>query len=223
MSDGLTPSTSSPTAGGSPPPGADEAASTHERLLAVATALFAERGYGGTSMADIADGVGVRKASLYNYYPSKQEILMEILRRAMSAGHDACVGELEGDGPFDERLWRHFRAGVRFAVEHPDLVAIFRVAATQIGGELGERAMSEVHEWRAVYRRRLQAAFARAVEDGDVRPAEPADLSYAFRMFVNGVVTGHLAARGGAKKLSEERLKRIWKLFWNGIGNEERE
>jgi AcrR family transcriptional regulator len=42
-----------------------------EELLAVATKLFAARGYHGTRMDDVADAVGLNKATVYHYYASK--------------------------------------------------------------------------------------------------------------------------------------------------------
>ncbi|HEX5584403.1 helix-turn-helix domain-containing protein, partial [Gaiella sp.] len=49
-------------------------ASRRDELVAVATRLFAERGYHGTSMADLAEAMGVQKGSLYSLTESKQEL-----------------------------------------------------------------------------------------------------------------------------------------------------
>ena len=63
-----------------------------EELLAVATKLFAARGYHGTRMDDVADVVGLNKATVYHYYASKSLILFDIYRRAaentLAAVHD---------------------------------------------------------------------------------------------------------------------------------------
>ena len=49
--------------------------STKERILETALALFAQRGYLGTSMNHIACQLGLTKAALYKHYTSKREIL----------------------------------------------------------------------------------------------------------------------------------------------------
>ena len=63
-----------------------------EELLAVATKLFAARGYHGTRMDDVADVVGLNKATVYHYYASKSLILFDIYRSAaestLAAVHD---------------------------------------------------------------------------------------------------------------------------------------
>ena len=55
--------------------------STKERILDEALKLFAQSGYKGTSMNDIADRLGVTKAALYKHYKSKQEILDSIVEK----------------------------------------------------------------------------------------------------------------------------------------------
>lgn len=57
------------------------AGDTRERILETALALFAQRGYLGTSMNDIARQLGITKAALYKHYASKQAILDRIVER----------------------------------------------------------------------------------------------------------------------------------------------
>ena len=54
---------------------------TKERILRIALELFAQNGYLGTSMNDIAGQLGFTKAALYKHYASKQEILDTIVER----------------------------------------------------------------------------------------------------------------------------------------------
>jgi AcrR family transcriptional regulator len=53
--------------------------STRERILAEALQLFAESGYGGASMRELARRVGVRESSLYNHFAGKAAILEAIV------------------------------------------------------------------------------------------------------------------------------------------------
>jgi AcrR family transcriptional regulator len=195
---------------------ASEAATTHDRLLTAAAALFAERGFGGTSMADIAERVGVRKASLYNYYPSKDELLMELLRRSLAAANDYCLTGLEAPGRVEERLWRYLRGAVRFARENGELLAIFRLAAGQIGGELGGRVERAVVTQKQAQRRRLEELFREAAANGEVAPGDPAQHAYVFRAFVNGVLLGHLDCHCGERP-DDDCLRGAWELFWHGL------
>ena len=57
------------------------AGETKERILSAALELFAQSGYLGTSMSDIAKQLGITKGALYKHYRSKQEILDRIVER----------------------------------------------------------------------------------------------------------------------------------------------
>jgi AcrR family transcriptional regulator len=58
---------------------------TRARILAIASELFAERGYAGTSVADIAGRLGTTKAALYYHFRSKVEILDALLATPVAA------------------------------------------------------------------------------------------------------------------------------------------
>ena len=65
------------------PPNAD-GQRTRQAILDAALALFAEKGYYGTSLRDVARAVGIRESAIYNYFPGK-EALFEALLAAESA------------------------------------------------------------------------------------------------------------------------------------------
>lgn len=61
---------------------------TKDRIITKSLELFASRGYVGTSMEDIAQAVGIKKASLYSHYSEKKKysppfstISLKIIRR----------------------------------------------------------------------------------------------------------------------------------------------
>ena len=56
------------------------AAETRDRLLRAAADVFAERGYDGTRVADIAAAAGVSNGALYAHFASKAELLVDALR-----------------------------------------------------------------------------------------------------------------------------------------------
>ena len=75
---------------------------TKERILETALKLFAQRGYLGTSMSDIAQRLGITKAALYKHYTGKQEILDQIAARMNEMDYERAaeyeMPETEPDG-----------------------------------------------------------------------------------------------------------------------------
>ena len=75
---------------------------TKERILRIALELFAQNGYLGTSMNDIAGQLGFTKAALYKHYTSKQEILDKIVERMNQMDYERAaeyeMPETEPDG-----------------------------------------------------------------------------------------------------------------------------
>jgi TetR/AcrR family transcriptional regulator len=78
--------------------------SRREEILDEATQLFAERGYEGTSMADLAERVGLRKASLFHHFASKEVLYAAVLARLIErVGQTVAAGTM-APGTFEERL-----------------------------------------------------------------------------------------------------------------------
>ena len=81
------------------PPNAD-GQRTRQAILDAALALFADKGYFGTSLRDVAGAVGVRESALYNYFPGKDALFEAIL----TAHQDSRMERLAplADGPITD-------------------------------------------------------------------------------------------------------------------------
>lgn len=75
-----------------------------EEILVEATRLFAERGYEGASMGDLAERVGLRKASLFHHFPSKDVLYATVLTELMEGVKAALVLAATAEGSFPDRL-----------------------------------------------------------------------------------------------------------------------
>ena len=75
-----------------------------EEIIAEATKLFAERGYEGASMGDLAERVGLRKASLFHHFPSKDVLYATVLGQLLESVREAVQHALDARGSFAERL-----------------------------------------------------------------------------------------------------------------------
>lgn len=75
-----------------------------ERLLRVATRLFARHGFEGTSVQDIVDAAGVTKGAMYHYYGSKDDLLYEVYHQLLTMQMSHLTDIAKGSGTPEERL-----------------------------------------------------------------------------------------------------------------------
>ncbi|MCZ7649917.1 MAG: TetR/AcrR family transcriptional regulator [Thermoanaerobaculia bacterium] len=189
---------------------------TVDRLRAAAVELFAERGYAGASMGELADRVGIAKASLYNYYPSKEALLVDLLERAHAEWNAATTALLDAPGTAAERIRRYFAAVFDVVERAPQVVAVLRIATSMLPEDPGGRVRALVEADRA---RSLEAArrvLAEGVAAGEIAPADLDDLLLFGEVFLNGII---LAAAGCADLTEPLRRRRaaLWHLFWHGL------
>lgn len=74
------------------------------RLLEVAARLFAEHGYAGTSISDLARAAGLSKSTVFHHFSSKEELYFQVIRNAVQRFGHTLSELLESEGAFAQRL-----------------------------------------------------------------------------------------------------------------------
>jgi len=98
--------------------------STRHRLLAAAARLFAERGYGMTSMRDIARATRMRVASLYHHFKSKDDLYHEVLDREQSKMRDLINSALVEETDFAKQIERMVTLAFDYHRKNPSLAKL---------------------------------------------------------------------------------------------------
>ena len=98
---------------------AEQAKPRKEEILDVATRLFAERGYEGTSMNDVAERVGMRKASLFYHFATKDALYEAVLDRLVASLQVALEAIYVSSGTFEDRLDAVTETLVTVLASHP--------------------------------------------------------------------------------------------------------
>ena len=150
-----------------------------------ALTLFAERGYHGTSMKDIAAAVGMRAPSLYNHVGAKQELLVEIVEATLvdlQRRHEAAVGST---GDVAQALRRAVEAHVRYHARHPREVRVGNRDLSALEPANRERLIA----LRRGYARSWQALLQRGADEGRFDLPDARLASYAILEMGIGVAT----------------------------------
>ena len=138
--------------------------SRRQELTRQAARLFAEKGYHGTSLGDLADAMGVRKPSLYAHVEGKQELLYETMREGAAAFHGVLDG-VPDDPPAAEKIRLALRGHLRVVAEQLDVATVFVREWRYLEGD----RRAEIVRERRRYEERLRALFREGRELGELR------------------------------------------------------
>jgi AcrR family transcriptional regulator len=170
-----------------------------ESLLAVAVAVFNERGYDGTSMEDLSRRLGIAKSSIYHHVDGKEDLLRLALDRALDGLFSVAEQAVAGDQPAIDRLEFLVRGSVGILADRLPYVTLLVRAR---GNTATER--------RALRRRRefdqIVADLVKEAElDGDIRPdIDPAVTARLLFGMVNSLVEWYRPGRrGGVGELAD--------------------
>ena len=179
-----------------------------QKLIEVATARFAERGFHPTSVSDIVQGVGVGKGVFYWYFPSKDELLLEILREAH---HDLRRVQIETIG--DERdpirrLELGIEASLRWSADHPDIQRLVMFGWTE------ETFAKALRKGRRIAIADAARHVSDAIASGVIAPGDPTILATAIRG-----VTDELSRQSvmGGRTLDDEVVRSAVRMCLYGL------
>lgn len=141
-----------------------------EDILAAAVEVYAEAGYRGSSLREIARRVGMTHAGLLYYFPNKEALLAAVLER-----RDAEDGERLSGAPGLDSL-RKLVALAAYNVRHPGIVDLYsRLAAEAVAADHPAHDYFEQHYRMA--RRFAAAAFRVLAERGELREGVEPDVA----------------------------------------------
>jgi AcrR family transcriptional regulator len=143
-----------------------------------AARLFSTSGVGDASMSQIAEAVGIRKASLYYFFPSKQDLLMEVLRPVLEEPYQ----ELQQIASSQDDLTIRFSDGAAalgaLFEEQPQRMQI--LVRGRLERHLSDQHMDEIRSWKAAYTNLWRELVAEGVRVGAFRRCDDKIAAFAL-------------------------------------------
>src|ERR671924_2192812 len=135
-----------------------------EELSRQAARLFAEKGYHGTSIGDLAQAMGVRKGSLYAHIEGKQDLLFEAMRAGAEAFHGA-LDAIPETLPATEKIRLALRGHLRVVADQLEVATVFVQEWRYLEGERLQEIVAE----RRRYEERIRTLFREGREHSELR------------------------------------------------------
>jgi TetR/AcrR family transcriptional regulator len=135
------------------PPRRRKGEETAERILDAAEALFAERGYAGTTLRHVAAEVGLRTPSLYNHFPSKESLYAEVLERGIRPVFEVLSEVVLARNRSDREVRQVVERAMALVARRPNIPRLIQHEIL----EGGRRFTPMLRGW-------IQRVFARAYE-----------------------------------------------------------
>ena len=151
--------------------------SSREKILEVAEARFAQRGFAGVGMREVALAAGLGKSSLFHHFATKADLWVAVIERVIARIEAHALPALQGKGGVLAQIDRAVDALIDALAEHPttarlllrSLVEEDELAAVEPPGAAAVEA--RIHALVA----RFTSLLAAGVEAGELRPASAPD------------------------------------------------
>jgi AcrR family transcriptional regulator len=171
-----------------------------EQLLAAAQELFAANGFANTRIADICAAAGVAKGLFYWYFPTKESVVVELVRDMRQRLRRAQAQAMDPASPPLERIRQGAEASVRFIAEHRAYFALLDVERHD------EAIASLLRQGSDVYRSDVARLVREAQDAGAIGAGDPV----VHAVGVVGAVAAYShALRRGQIDLSVDELAEV--------------
>jgi AcrR family transcriptional regulator len=134
-------------------------------IIEAAARVFAERGFHGATTQDIADVLGIRQASLYYYFPSKEGALEFVCLQGVAGFFEVAKAIAKGPGGAADKLARLIKAHLSPLTDRSDFVRVFLNERQHLPAESRRR----IGKWSRGLERVFEDVLKEGVRRGEFR------------------------------------------------------
>lgn len=179
-------------------------------IISEASKLFKEKGFGGATMRDLAERVGIEAASMYNHIRSKDEILEEICF-GIGRKYDEQLAEIDKTKiSCPEKIEAIIAFHIQMIIDDSNAVSVLNNDWKFLNSD----KMVEFKTMRNEYEKHLAAIITKGIEDGSFKPINVSVALFTILSSLRWVELWYKPSRGVTK---EELAKDISAILMNGV------
>ena len=143
---------------------------TQKAIVAAAAELFAQRGFGSTSLDDIAEKLGVTKGALYYHVKNKEEILRLIYLSVLNAAEEPLRRIVKSNLPPAEKLHKAIEHHIEVSADSSPAVTIFYREHPHLTGPFAKEITLRKKDYEHYFAQILEEGVAAGAFKPDIDP-----------------------------------------------------
>ncbi|PZD97757.1 hypothetical protein DNH61_00380 [Paenibacillus sambharensis] len=187
------------------------------QIKAVAREMFAESGYDGVKLAEIAKAVGIKTPSIYAHFESKEQLFLSLFAEAAESERQRITDYVEQSssrpGPLESRL-KAIYDYYTDSEESGGAQAFLKKTMLMPPKLLKPKLQHDFMQFEKAVNEMLGQMLQRAMETGEIREQAVQPLINVFYAFVDGLL---VESQLYSREIYRERQQMIWHYYWQSV------
>lgn len=186
---------------------------TRQRIIDAAAKIFAQKGYSGARLADIAGEAQARAGGIYYYFASREELVEEVLARATRFTINAVnqrIDELPADSSILEKIRAAIRGQISAILAEEGYATAYIKIYSQVPDAIKDKHRRVLREFFDVWRRLILAGKASGELRDDIDPA-------VMRLVIIGSIQWSVEWANAGTSSPDALADQITEIFLGGI------
>lgn len=191
------------------------ALTTKEKLKKAALSAFAQKGYEGATMQEIAESVGINKASIYNHYKGKEDLFLAVYEDVANEYEKLLKRMIKDSEKMEipDKLLYMFKEYILFYYRDLNISLFWTQTLLLTPPEMRKKLFADILKREQPFEKKMLDILLEGMELGIIRRDIPAKILISYRAMRDGLLLWMRIV----PELSGEWIEVFWKDFWMGI------
>jgi AcrR family transcriptional regulator len=188
---------------------------TKEKLKKAALSAFAQKGYEGATMQEIAEAVGINKASIYNHFKGKEDLFLAVYQD-VAQEYEKLLKRMVRDSDnmeiYDKLLYM-FKEYILFYYRDLHISLFWTQTLLLTPPEIRKKLYADILKREQPFEKKMLEILLEGMQQGIIRRDIPSKMLMSYRAMRDGLLLWMRIT----PELSGEWIEVFWKDFWLGI------